>query len=785
MQIPDEYTAFYQLATGLEPYAYQRALAQNEAASAVLQAPTGSGKTHAVLLAWLHRRLTGKTGPRRLVYALPMRSLVEQTAAVARELRDNLGLEPDDLPIHMLMGGEEPTDWREHPERDQILVGTIDMLLSRALNRGYAESRFQWPVSFGLLNSDARWIFDEVQLMGPARGTSAQLDGLRSKLGAALPCETLWMSATVDAARLRTVDRPGDGDVLGLPREDREGPLAGRLEATKTVRRIDLSEASRARLEREMAKAIAESHVSGERTIAVLNTVARAQAVADSLIKILSGDPAPAVVLIHSRYRPADRAARSAELLADVDPDGPGTIVVSTQVIEAGVDVSSRVLVTETAPHSSLVQRAGRCNRSGEFDEAEVMWLDTGPPDPKRSAPYDPAELTLAREAWLGLEGHSAAPAVLEDIIVEEPPDDFALLRRRDLIDLFDTAPDLSGMDVDVSPFIREDDERNVTVFFRTLEGKTSEQLSQEPAPTREELVAIPIADARERRAWTHDHVDRSWHLAGAGLRPGETLMLDAGGGGYDALRGWDPRLRAPVHPLPSTGPSPEQYGDDNRSWTREWVCLERHLRETRDFASVLVEQLALDGPTSAAIIEAAALHDIGKGHPVFQETLVSSADEGDREHLNLELWAKSGGHFGGRHRRRFFRHELASALALSGTDGRVFADPQQRQLVTYLVGAHHGRVRLTIRPAPDEGPPADQPDARRFALGIVDGDELPAVETPVGDIPAVVLDLGPMELGAENSWSESACALRDRLGPFRLAFYEAIVRISDWRASA
>ena len=61
------------------------------------------------------------------------------------------------------MGGVEPADWRLEGDRRAVIVGTIDMLLSRAL-----------------LNDDCRWVFDEVQLMGPARATSAQLHGLRS-----------------------------------------------------------------------------------------------------------------------------------------------------------------------------------------------------------------------------------------------------------------------------------------------------------------------------------------------------------------------------------------------------------------------------------------------------------------------------------------------------------------------------------------------------------------------------------------------------------------------------
>lgn len=121
--------------------------------------------------------------------------------------------------------------------------------------------------------------------------------------------------------------------------------------------------------------------------------------------------------------------------------------------------------------------------------------------------------------------------------------------------------------------------------------------------------------------------------------------------------------------------------------------------------------------------------------------------------------------------------------MALRARDG----DGGLPALVVYLVAAHHGRVRLSIRPAPEERPPADRPDAERFALGVVEGDELPAVDTPLGVWPATRLSLGCMELGAPGAWSDTVCALRDdpALGPFRLAYLEALVRISDWRAGA
>ena len=104
-----------------------------------------------------------------------MRTLVEQTAQVARKAIDRLTahgiVDKDRFEVHVLMGGEVSDTWDAYPERECILIGTQDMLLSRALNRGYAMSRFRWPVHFGLLNNDCLWVFDEVQLMGDGLAT--------------------------------------------------------------------------------------------------------------------------------------------------------------------------------------------------------------------------------------------------------------------------------------------------------------------------------------------------------------------------------------------------------------------------------------------------------------------------------------------------------------------------------------------------------------------------------------------------------------------------------------
>jgi CRISPR-associated endonuclease/helicase Cas3 len=186
---------FEQAAGGRAPYPFQERFATAEELPTFVRAPTGAGKTATAVLGWLWRWTSDVPNtPRRLVYCLPMRVLVEQSEREAKTWITSLKL---DVPVHVLMGGVEAEEWFLYPERPAILIGTQDMLLSRALNRGYAASRFHWPIDFGLLNNDCLWVFDEPQLMGSGVSTSAQLAGLRQALGTFGSCPSVWMSATL------------------------------------------------------------------------------------------------------------------------------------------------------------------------------------------------------------------------------------------------------------------------------------------------------------------------------------------------------------------------------------------------------------------------------------------------------------------------------------------------------------------------------------------------------------------------------------------------------------
>lgn len=232
------FTQFFAQATDYPPYEWQGHLANGESyipgdpsshtgtpcQSRLIDIPTGLGKTAGVVLAWLWNSQSSISNlqspppwPRRLVYCLPMRTLVEQTEGEIKKWLRRLAAENGELGsllpklprVVVLMGGEDPEDkdWDLHPEDPAILIGTQDMLLSRALNRGYGMSRYRWPMHFALLNNDALWVMDEVQLMGVGVETSAQLDWMREfRFKSRFPVKAWWMSATLGGDFLATSD---------------------------------------------------------------------------------------------------------------------------------------------------------------------------------------------------------------------------------------------------------------------------------------------------------------------------------------------------------------------------------------------------------------------------------------------------------------------------------------------------------------------------------------------------------------------------------------------------
>ena len=767
-----------------------------------------------------------------------MRTLVDQTFGEVRGWVQRIagagvdpgGLLPEAGDVHVLMGGVDSGDWLETPERPAIIVGTQDMLLSRALMRGYASSRALWPMEFAVLHQDTQWVFDEVQLMGAGRATSAQLEAFRrhesqrvTREGRSVgrPCRSLWVSATLEPEWLETVDNSAPTKILRVdPTAEDDARLSDLAQAPKHLHRAEVAPESIS--EKDYLDGLARSVVTGHRTgfmtLVIVNQVKRAQGLYERVRNLLDAraEPAPALVLLHSRFRPSDRGREMAKI-SDTN-DQSDIIVIATQAVEAGVDISAAVMFTELAPWASMVQRFGRANRRAEVEGgARVYWIDLlgelqG--DDKKvakqadvvSQPYDADDLREARNMLRALT--DVAPKYLPRPGSIDPP--LRVIRRKDLDDLFDTDSDLTGFDVDISPYVRDAEDTDIRVFWRELPVTDDEP----PKPVARELCAVPIGQARKWIQTTRKATgttffvrDPQWRRreGAAGPNPpgwvpfrdapwpGLTLLADVRAGGYWGDLGFTGDRKhkpLPVDPsevddrIAASGLAGESDGhdEDPRSGTGRPVSLADHLRHVTHEVSGLCEALGLDKPTRALLVRAARWHDLGKAHEVFQDTMRRGLD--GRSDIEGRLLAKTVK----RHLRheRAFRHELASALAFLAHENWA----RDADLVAYLIAAHHGKVRMNLRALPRESGPKDTDRKNaRFARGVWEGDELPPLELGGGDSwKGGGLTLSVMELGWDEttgeSWTERTRDLLARFGPFLLAWLEALLITADRRAS-
>ena len=831
----------------VSPFSWQSGLAKGLWPE-VLIAPTGSGKTAGVTLAWMYHRLQRPdTTPRRLVWCLPMRTLVDQTAAevcnwvqrVEKAGVDSGSLLPCSLDVHVLMGGvDRLAGWVDAPERPAVIVGTQDMLLSRALMRGYASSRAMWPMEFGVLHEDTQWVFDEVQLMEAGRATSVQLEAFRRMeyaraeaegRPAGHPCRSIWISATLAPDWLKTVDHPVPERVLRVdPEKELDDGLLGLARAPKHLLPAkEAPESATARHQRaylaRLAKSALAEHRRNHMTLVIVNQVKRAQELLRQVQKLLAHwpRPVPELALVHSRFRPADREREMGKIV------GSGAkqdiIVVATQAVEAGVDISAAVMFTELAPWASMVQRFGRANRRAEVDGgAQVYWADvlarvagdeTG--SLKQAValalPYKAEELREARARLSTLT--DVAPVHLPPPGDIDPP--LRVVRRKDLDDLFDTDADLTGFDVDISPYVRDAEDTDVRVFWRELPASDETPLK----PGSRELCAVSIGQARDwikkakrmsanalffvrdtqwrRGTGQGSAAPPGWKVLHEDPWPGLTVLADLRAGGYSDRLGFTGQASDKPNPvecsasvssttsLPATRGLDEEsegHDDDPRSQTGMVVSIADHLNHVVTEASHLCEALRLDRMTRRAVARAARWHDVGKAHEVFQNTM----------RRGLDGHAVSGGVLLAktikslRHDRPYFRHELASALAFLAHQGWT----RNADLVAFLIAAHHGKVRMNLRALPRERPPNDPDRATaRFARGVWEGDALPPLELGAEERwPGGSLSLSVMELGwdetSKESWTERTRQLLAEFGPFRLSWMETLLRIADWRAS-
>lgn len=391
---------------GLPPLAWQRRLfglfMAGEVPSA-LDLPTGLGKT-SVMAIWLIARAHGASLPRRLVYVVDRRVVVDQATSEAIKLREGfewlphlkaaLGLEGRQLPISTLRGQfVDNREWLEDPAAPAIIIGTVDMIGSRLLFSGYGVSSKMRPYHAGLLGVDALIVLDEAHLVPPFERLLETIEMGRDIFGpqasevynAIPPFKLLSLSAT---------GGPRKGELFRLVDEDLSDPLVAKRLASKKV--LAVASPVEAKLSVDLARqawALSDDGKAHIRCLVYCNSRAVAEETYDTIKTFAAGDKKKAAISIAAELLVGARRVRERDdvrewlekngfVAGSGSPHQP-SFLIATSAGEVGIDLDADHMVCDLAPWERMVQRLGRVNRRGD-GHARIIVIAGEEPKPKK-----------------------------------------------------------------------------------------------------------------------------------------------------------------------------------------------------------------------------------------------------------------------------------------------------------------------------------------------------------------------------------------------------------------
>jgi CRISPR-associated endonuclease/helicase Cas3 len=372
--------AFEQL-TGNEPFPWQRDLYESWFSQGNIppscNLPTGLGKT-SVIGVWLIALANGTNVPRRLVYVVNRRTVVDQTTDEVKRYRERLqvaglyeplrqmcAIEPNDsdspLAISTLRGQfADNREWSADPSRPAVICGTVDMIGSRLLFSGYGVGMKAKPLHAGFLGQDALLIHDEAHLE-PAFQTLIETIGDEQRRSKDFrPLRVMALTAT----------SRGEGEVFGLNDEDKKHPVVvKRITAKKALHLHPLDDPKKKLAEQLAAKAL-EFADKNRAVLVFARTVEDVLAIASKL-------PKDGVVTLTGTMRGKERDELVGHsifkrFLPGGQSEEPTTYLVCTSAGEVGVNISADHLVCDLTPFDSMAQRFGRVNRFGDRDDTEI-----------------------------------------------------------------------------------------------------------------------------------------------------------------------------------------------------------------------------------------------------------------------------------------------------------------------------------------------------------------------------------------------------------------------------
>ena len=319
-----------------------------------LTAPTGSGKTLAAIgwaLAMREAGLKSGEGGCPIIYALPFTSIIDQTVSVIKGFGGE-NVDESVLAVHHHLAEPGPIfekgewslaqNWVEG-WRAELVCTTFVQVVNALFHGTCSDARRLSHLVGGIL------ILDEIQAV-PAELWPVVGLALRS-LSAEFGTDVLLMTATQPAIL-------DSAEVTELAPAGYEGRFADvfdrydlRVETERTKTPKELSEDVRGALAGD----------AGGGCLLVLNTIDEAL----NVYRLISGAAWSGdfqVAHLSTNLRPKDRRV----ILDRVRARAGRQVVISTQVVEAGVDLSFDIVFRALAPFDSIVQAAGRANRHGD-----------------------------------------------------------------------------------------------------------------------------------------------------------------------------------------------------------------------------------------------------------------------------------------------------------------------------------------------------------------------------------------------------------------------------------
>ncbi len=417
---------FFRL-TGYSPMRWQHRLFDrfvDGMVPAALDLPTGLGKT-SVMAIWLVARALAKKDarkaiPRRLVYIVDRRAVVDQATAEAEKLRAALEadashlkeqLELDGtLPISTLRGAHvDNREWLNDPAAPAIVVGTVDMIGSRLLFEGYGVSRKMRPYHAGLIGADTLVVLDEAHLVPPFEALLWQIANGTKELGPSAgsgvvpPFKLLSLSAT---GRAKAVSDGGAVEsVFRLEEDDLSDTIVkDRLSAKKTLSFVKTGDDRNAFADELVRQAWKLSEEGGKSTRSLIYCDSRevAEKVKAGLDKLIAPDkkgaePKGDTELFVGARRIKEREEAKAWLenhgfLAGSPPLAKPAFLIATSAGEVGIDLDADHMVCDLVPWERMVQRLGRVNRRGQAD-ATIIVVHGDKPTPKKLDALNEQEL--------------------------------------------------------------------------------------------------------------------------------------------------------------------------------------------------------------------------------------------------------------------------------------------------------------------------------------------------------------------------------------------------------